>query len=563
MLRSVGSSTVLALLMVGCGGGGGSDGTSSPPPPPPTPATFTVGGTVTGLTSSGLVLLFSDSALSGPHSVSLAVPTSGGFTFAPAVPQGSSYTVYVGTQPSAGTQNCVVTNGTGVVGTANVTTVAVDCSAVAGYTVDGTVSGLVGSGLTLAICRFYSHRVVGGFYECGSGLQVSANGAIDLGVAYPSAYPSRNLPDRVEVTQQPSSPTQRCVVYNASVIANTTSVMVACSGFSYVTNAADNTLSAYEVDATTGALAVVGTPVATGTSPHAIVGTEYEEKRYAFVGNEGSNDISAFVVNKVTGALTAVPGSPFAAGTDPQAMAIGGGTYLYASNAGSDTVSAYAIDGDTGALTPLSPATYPTGKGPTSIAYDYNGGFVFVANHGGSNDISVFNSNGFNAGTLLPAAGSPFPAGGNPLSLALGAGGKFLYTANPDATHPSISGFSIDPITGALSPLSGSPYPLSVSHYMAADLTGAYLYVTTGTNIVGYAIDATSGALAALPGFPVAAGANAYSVNIDPTNQFLYVANDGAANVSGFRLDASTGALTPMAGSPFPAGTHPEFIAMF
>ena len=100
--------------------------------------------------------------------------------------------------------------------------------------------------------------------------------------------------------------------------------------------------------------------------------------------------------------------------------------------------------------------------------------------------------------------GSPFPAGGNPLSLAVGAGGKFLYSANPDATNPSISGFSIDPTTGALSPLSGSPFPLPVSHYIATDQTGAYLYVTSGANIVGYAIDATTGALTALPGFPVA-----------------------------------------------------------
>jgi 6-phosphogluconolactonase (cycloisomerase 2 family) len=558
MLRSIGSLTVLALLMVGCGGGG-SDGGSMPPPPPPPPANFTVGGTVTGLTSTGLVLTFSDSNLSGPHSVGLAVSTSGEFTFVLAVPQGSSYTVDVGTQPSAGTQNCVVTNGTGVVGPANVTNVTVTCSNVAGYTVSGTVSGLVGSGLALAICRFHSHRAVGGFYDCGSSVQVSANGVLNLGDAYPAVY----YPDRVEITQQPSSPTQRCVVYNASITANTTSVMVACAGFSYVTNTADNTLAAYAVDATTGALALVSAPMTAGTSPSAMVGTGYEEKIFVFVGNEGSNDISAFAVNKITGALTTVPGSPFAAGIDPQAMANATGSYLYAANAGSDTVSAYAINGDTGALTPLVPATYPTGKGPASIVFDNLGGFVFVANHGGSNDISVFNSNGFNAGTLLPVAGSPFPAGSNPLSLALGAAGKFLYTANPDATNPSISGFSIDPVTGALSPLSGSPFPLSVSHYMATDLTGAYLYVTTGANIVGYAIDATSGALTALPGFPVAAGADAYSVSIDPSNQFLYVANDGASNISGFKLDTSTGALTPLPDSPFAAGNRPGFVVTF
>jgi 6-phosphogluconolactonase len=75
-------------------------------------------------------------------------------------------------------------------------------------------------------------------------------------------------------------------------VAAVTDVEVVCSQFSYVANAGDSTVSAYTIDATSGALAAVGTPVATGTSPHAIVGTQ--DKKYVFVGNEGSNDISAF-----------------------------------------------------------------------------------------------------------------------------------------------------------------------------------------------------------------------------------------------------------------------------
>ncbi len=71
-----------------------------------------------------------------------------------------------------------------------------------------------------------------------------------------------------------------------------------------------------------------------------------------FVANEGSNDISAFTVNTTTGALTAVPGSPFAAGTDPQAMAVSIGRYLFVANAGSDNVSAYNIDAHRSALAP-------------------------------------------------------------------------------------------------------------------------------------------------------------------------------------------------------------------
>jgi 6-phosphogluconolactonase len=546
MLRSIGSVTFLALFMVGCGGGGGDSG-SSPPPPPP--ATYTVGGTVTGLTGTGLILQTNTGDV-------VPVSAAGAFTFTNQLGSGAAYTVTVKTQPAAPAQNCIVTNGSGTVGTANIDTVAVACSTVAGYTVGGTVSGLQGSGLTLALglchpSNGYNHG--GACPPLHGVLQISANGAFTLNSSYPVGYSGGDL---VIITQQPSSPTQNCLISNAAVSiqnANDNSVTVSCATFLYVTNAADNTLSTYSVDAATGALTVIGTPTATGASPHAIFGYPAgDDKRYVFVGNEGSNDVSAFAVNNTTGALTAVPGSPFAAGTDPQAMAFDG--YLYVANAGSDNVSVYTIDSITGALTGLY--TGASGKNPTSIAVADTS--VFVANHGGSNDISAFNYD------LTPVPGSPFPAGGSPLSLALGwAGGPILYSANPDATSPSISGFTIDPTTGALSPLSGSPFPLPVSHYMATDQNGAFLYVTSGASIVGYAIDATTGALTALPGFPVATGANAYSITVDPTNQFLYVTNDGAANISGFRLHASTGALTPMPGSPFPAGNLPEFIATF
>jgi len=555
MLRSIGLVTGLAFLMAGCGGGSGG-GASSPPPPP---ATYSIGGTVTGLTGSGLLLGTSQGDV-------VAVSAAGTFTFANQLGTGAGYTVTVNTQPSAPAQDCTVTNGSGTVETTNITTVAVVCSTAAGYTVGGTVSGLVGTGLTLAICIPPMHP---GGSPCQHFKQIGANGAFTLDAVYLAG--SSNL--YVVIAQQPSSPTQNCLISNAAVSiqnANDTAVTVSCAAYSYVTNATDNTLSAYSIDATTGALQAVGTPTATGRSPYATVGVEtgfysgvssmiYPKQYVVFVGNEGSNDVSAFAVNNVTGALTAVPGSPFAAGTDPKAMALYGSDALYVANAGSNNVSAYSIDEVTGALAPLwpGPSTIATGTSPTSVVVVPGASVVYVANHGGSNDISAFSVD------LTPVPGSPFPAGGNPLSLAVGGGGKFLYTANPDATNPSISGFNIDPTSGALSPLSGSPFPLPVSHYMVTDQTGTYLYVTSGANVVGYGINATTGTLRPLPGFPVAAGANAYSVSVDPTNQFLYVTNDGAANVSGFTLDASTGALTPLSDAPFPAGSHPEFLATF
>jgi 6-phosphogluconolactonase len=555
MLRSIGSVTFLALLMVGCGGGGGDSG-SAPPPPP----SYTVGGTVTGLTGSGLVLQTNAGDL---VAVSAAVGVSRGhFTFANQLGSGAAYAVTVKTQPSAPVQNCTVTNGSGTVGTANVTTVAVACSTVAGYTIRGTVSGLQGSGLVLQIfdpgTRGYYGIPGHPGHSVGPPLQITSNGRFTIVESPPTA--SNAL--LAEISQQPASPYQPCLVHNAIDFqaGNVTNVEVGCSQYAYVANAGDSTISAYAVDATSGALAAVGMPVTTGMSPHAIVGTD--DRTYVFVGNEGSNDVSAFAVNFASGALTPVPGSPFAAGADPKALALYG-RYLYVANAGSDTVSVIDAVNAAANAGDRTVRAYATGKGPSSLQLD-GGGFLYAANNGGSNDISAFAIDLAGAtGALFPVPGSPFPAGGNPLSLALGAGGKFLYAANPDATHPSISGFSIDPATGALSPLSGSPFPLPVSHYIATDQNGAYLYVTTGATIVGYAIDTNTGALTALPGFPVSAGVNAYSLSIDPTNQFLYVANDGAANVSAFRLDAATGSLTPITGSPFAAGYHPDFIATF
>lgn len=91
--------------------------------PAPTPApTFTVGGTVSGLAGSGLVLR--DQA----RAISLPVAADGRFVFAGRCERGASYDVRVGTQPSSPTQVCSVTRGRGTVA-ADVDDIAVACSA--------------------------------------------------------------------------------------------------------------------------------------------------------------------------------------------------------------------------------------------------------------------------------------------------------------------------------------------------------------------------------------------------------------------------------------------------
>jgi hypothetical protein len=98
-------------LLVACGGGG-----SSAPMP-----TYSVGGTVAGLTGAGLVLVNN----SGD---SLPVSMSGAFTFNGKLGSGAAYAVSVAMQPSSPTQTCMVANGSGTVGNANVTNVVVTCT---------------------------------------------------------------------------------------------------------------------------------------------------------------------------------------------------------------------------------------------------------------------------------------------------------------------------------------------------------------------------------------------------------------------------------------------------
>jgi hypothetical protein len=97
------------------------------------------------------------------------------------------------------------------------------------YTVGGTVSGLVGSGLVLQIYSPGYGRPV----AAGMPLPINANGAFTLDASGGTF---------VRITYQPSSPTQRCVVNNAEFsrqAASVTNVSVVCSEFAYVANAGD------------------------------------------------------------------------------------------------------------------------------------------------------------------------------------------------------------------------------------------------------------------------------------------------------------------------------------
>jgi uncharacterized repeat protein (TIGR03803 family) len=170
---------------------------------------YTVGGTISGLASSGMVLVNgSDAFAVNSGASSFTMPTAVAYT--------SAYAVTVQTQPTGLT--CSVSNGTGTMSSAAVTNIAVTCSANT-YTVGGTISGLTATGLVL-------------LDNGGDATAVSANATqftMNTGVAYGSVY---------AVTVQTPPTGLVCSVSNGTSTmgaADVTSVSIACvSNFTFL-----------------------------------------------------------------------------------------------------------------------------------------------------------------------------------------------------------------------------------------------------------------------------------------------------------------------------------------
>jgi 6-phosphogluconolactonase (cycloisomerase 2 family) len=102
--------------------------------------------------------------------------------------------------------------------------------------------------------------------------------------------------------------------------------------------------------------------------------------------------------------LTAVPGSPFAVGSNPQSLVVDpAGRYVFASNVAANQVATYSITPASGALTLVSSTA--AGLLPTAMAIDPSGQFLYAANFN-SNTVSAYTVSA--TGVLVRVPGSPF-----------------------------------------------------------------------------------------------------------------------------------------------------------
>jgi YVTN family beta-propeller protein len=181
------------------------------------------------------------------------------------------------------------------------------------------------------------------------------------------------------------------------------------------------------------------------------------------------------------------------------------------------------------------------------------------------------------AGTAAVTVFNPPPGGGSsntltftitaggvsPQSIAVDPMGKFAYVANMGCPFGYVSIYTINPTTGALASI-GPPVASGDegAHFVAVHPSGKFVYVvnwgegdTTGS-VSMYTISAPTGALTStgrIDDSPCGIGSSPscspFSVAMDPTGKFAYVANEGSfapTNVSMFTINSTTGALTLM-----------------
>ena len=566
---------IASLVLVNCRGGGGDDAPTTTPTTP-TVTTFSVGGTVSGLSGSGLVLQNN----SGDDQV---VSGNGGFTFATMVATSGAYNVTIRTQPTTPDQVCEVGNGSGTVVGANITNITITCSryvprfayaanygdnTVSIYVVNPVTGQLRHNGYALAGTNPSSISIdpAGKFaYVANSGGGVSAytinadNGALTQIDAMPGLvgiqnYPADNNP--IAVSVDPSGK------------------------FVYVANFGSNSVSAYTINAATGAITALidvdaGTPgnqssIATGANPQYITIDPFG--KFVYVANYTSNNVSAYRISAVSGALTSV--GTVTVGNNPYAVTVDPfGKFAYVANNSSNNVSAFRINAASGALT--SAGTVTAGTGPRSVTVEPTGRFAYVANTL-SNDVSAFSIDS-STGALTPLvdvnAGSwgiqqSIPAGTNPYSVIVDPSGKFVYVAN-SGSH-NISAYSIDSATGGLTTLmptvkgrNGNIAMAMSKGTTAVTYTPKFAYVANrgSNNISAYSIDAVTGALTSV-GTTSAVAGRTYptSVSVDPFGRFAYVVNGASDNISAYSINAATGALTHVSTSA--TGSFPETIAI-
>ena len=317
--------------------------------------------------------------------------------------------------------------------------------------------------------------------------------------------------------------------------------------FAYVPNVTSNDVSAYGINPTSGALTILGTPVAAGTGPTSIVLDS--SGRFAYVANAGSGGVSGFGVDAATGALTSL-GAPVPGRAGGVSIGINPpGNIVVVAHQEQDALSYYLRDSATGLLGLPSVSQLAGGSRPSWVGFnEVSGGALgqYVA-LSGSNVISI-NAIGAN----LPVA-----TGSTPVSVTMLPVFPFAYAVNlgsNDISAYRVSGNGSLISLGNVIPAGMGPRSLAID----PSLRFAYVANSISNDVSAYRIDTATGALTSV-GATVPTGLNPCCVSVDISGKFAYVVNSGSNDISIYGINPTTGALTSL-GTTVSTGSGPRGI---
>ncbi len=423
-----------ALALSACGGGGNSASDAS----------YTLGGTVSALTGSGMVLKSNGQTLSvGANASTFSFGTVTG-----------SYAVSIIQQPDG--ETCAVANASGSSSGSTVNSVAITCRPYVLYVAEQTAGQIaqfaVASNGTLTPA---ATAVVATSFLPGA-IAVSDDG-LHAWVAYE---------DTNTLSLFTTGATGLLGSQNDNASALSTQDAIALGAGSKSLYAAENgaaKVSQFSIGSNGTLPSVPTTSVAAGVNPGAVVATA--DGAHLYVANTSANTISGYSLdaNGVPTALSASTGtvSTSTYGSSPRAIAVNpNGGALYVTLSASGKLVQYNFDATSGVLTYAQ--NVATGTTPRGIAVTPKGTYAYVANYG-SGTISQYTLSG---GSITALPTPTVAAGTHPVSITISPDGTHAYATNfGDGT---ISQYAIGS-DGTLSPLT----PATVSSNGAGPVAAA------------------------------------------------------------------------------------------
>jgi 6-phosphogluconolactonase (cycloisomerase 2 family) len=328
-------------------------------------------------------------------------------------------------------------------------------------------------------------------------------------------------------------------------------------------NFSPNTVSAFKVSPSNGALTLIaGSPFLTGgnggahdVSPQTITTATQGTQSFLYAANGSSGSISAFAIDPKTGNLTAVPGSPFAAGTPTSNTTISlgaspDGRFLFEVDESSTFIRTFNI-APNGALAEAAGSPVDTGAFPEGVKVTSNGKFLAV----GLKSIDAVGVYAIDAsGSLTPVFGSPFLTNGPADGLDITCANNRVFVSSAGSNLIDAFDMAAD---GSLTPVAGSPFPSGGNSTInALTLTPGNQDLLT-SNVFDSTVSSLAlgqdGSLQPVPGSPFAAADWVGSIATTRSGKFVYTSLFSRAGVDGWMI-MSNGTLRPVPGRPFTTG---------